>query len=143
ADVRPLRSRLFESIPERSIRRRFSERRIHVAGDVAWVNAAGTVSWDAGSGVRRRSRIALRRSSCEGRRLAMAHPPRIATDDILKRKASLTSDSGCTRSRSSARSPLQSGLRVLRSRFCAAESEGQARIGNTRRELGVLEKSNI
>ena len=49
-ELRVLLSRLLEAFPTSSFRLEYSERRVHVIGDITWVNAAGTATWDPGDG---------------------------------------------------------------------------------------------
>ena len=49
-DLRGVLSRLFDAIPTSSFHLAYSARRVNVIGDVAWVNAAGTGTWDPGDG---------------------------------------------------------------------------------------------
>jgi uncharacterized protein (TIGR02246 family) len=44
--IRGLLEGLFSRLPESSVARTFEEPRVHVSGDVAWVTAAGTASWE-------------------------------------------------------------------------------------------------
>ena len=49
-ELEALLSRLFEALPNGSFRLEYSERRVHLVGDVAWVNAEGVGTWDPGDG---------------------------------------------------------------------------------------------
>jgi uncharacterized protein (TIGR02246 family) len=47
-EIRGLLDRLFSALPESSVDRIFEEPRVHVSGDVAWVNAVGSARWESG-----------------------------------------------------------------------------------------------
>ena len=47
-EIRALLEGLFSRLPESSVVRTFEEPRVHIAGDVAWMTAAGTAKTEAG-----------------------------------------------------------------------------------------------